>query len=380
MALLGEASLLRSHKVEVDVSLFERDGFIILRNVLDPGLASELLTFVNAELDTVLMAVAAGELQQHEAFGATAPPAQAVANRWNMLMEMNDITRKSLGSILANSWEIFETLCGSDPMLCDLSALIANPGALRQTLHFDTRFSDADDSSDEEDHTILDYCNIIPENKSDATPTGRMDSPRCILPQDIKLPPVCCSRHDISGDADGLTERARQDEDQSGEVVECHDTTVPICGQGLRDFKPGGRCGKQKRLISAFVALQDVNEFMGPTLIVPGTNTAIVHEEVLAAQGPAERHEILGRYEALPGVVKCTLKKGDAVLLDSRALHLGSANVSEHRRVLFDFAFMGQRSEPSTYCECIKTELQSKFPLRTFREWTKCNPATVKVA
>lgn len=95
-----------------------------------------------------------------------------------------------------------------------------------------------------------------------------------------------------------------------------------------------------------------------------GTATSDAHEALMAAADEEAVSAVLAGL--MPGGSEMTLAKGDAVLMDSRAFHRGSANQSEQRRTLLDFAFVGKKCVPSTYCECIKSELKGRFPLRDF--------------
>ena len=208
---------------------------------------------------------------------------------------------------------IFELACGRDAVLCDLSALIADPGSIAQRLHFDTRWSDAG---------------------SDA---GRDDF---------------MENDEFSADSNFV---AGEEFVEDGEL----DTQLETSKQ-CADCRIAG----QKRLVTAFVALQDVTEAMGPTFIAPGTANQASHNTLLAANGEGEIVEVLD--SLMPGGVHMTIAKGTCVLMDSRAFHLGGANISAQRRVLLDFAFMNAKCVPSTYCECINAELSGKYRLDHF--------------
>lgn len=87
---------------------------------------------------------------------------------------------------------------------------------------------------------------------------------------------------------------------------------------------------------TAFVALQDVDVAMGPTVVWRGTHTAAAH-----AAWEEERVRCLARSQ----VCVATLAKGDLLLFDSRALHCGGANLPEggQRRRLFYFSLKRAR-------------------------------------
>lgn len=88
---------------------------------------------------------------------------------------------------------------------------------------------------------------------------------------------------------------------------------------------------------SAFVALQDVDDSMGPTLFLPGTHTQDAHQLFNA---PASQDEFLSRCEYRSSL----LGKGDIQIFDSRLLHCGLANLTS-RRVLVYFTLKNPFSQ-----------------------------------
>uniref|UniRef100_A0A7S2XTW9 Phytanoyl-CoA dioxygenase n=1 Tax=Attheya septentrionalis TaxID=420275 RepID=A0A7S2XTW9_9STRA len=86
-------------------------------------------------------------------------------------------------------------------------------------------------------------------------------------------------------------------------------------------------------LYTCFVALQDIDESMGPTLFLPRTHSREVHDRHNEAK---TKDTLLADSEYRLGL----LKKGDVAIMDSRTLHSGGANISmtpERRRVLLYF-------------------------------------------
>jgi len=83
-----------------------------------------------------------------------------------------------------------------------------------------------------------------------------------------------------------------------------------------------------------FLALQDVDENMGPTTFLLKTHTK---KENAIFNDYSQKDEQLSRADSRIA----TLKKGDAVLFDARILHCGNANDAEKgsNRVLFNFSF-----------------------------------------
>jgi len=96
-------------------------------------------------------------------------------------------------------------------------------------------------------------------------------------------------------------------------------------------------------IITGFLALQDVDEAMGPTVFLPRTHTAPVHARFNDEAGKAE---VLKQSSQALGV----LGNGDLSLFDSRLLHCGGANTAKKRRILFYFSFKAgdQRPPPGT--------------------------------
>ncbi|KAJ1455975.1 hypothetical protein M885DRAFT_518879 [Pelagophyceae sp. CCMP2097] len=83
---------------------------------------------------------------------------------------------------------------------------------------------------------------------------------------------------------------------------------------------------------TVFVALQDVDAKLGPTLFLPGTHVEAAHA---AFYGGAEVKDSLLREAATR---TATLRAGDASIFDSRTLHCGTRN-DGGPRVLFYFTF-----------------------------------------
>jgi ectoine hydroxylase-related dioxygenase (phytanoyl-CoA dioxygenase family) len=98
-------------------------------------------------------------------------------------------------------------------------------------------------------------------------------------------------------------------------------------------------------LYTAFVALQDIDDEMGPTLFLPGTNTKEAHQQFFHEDSQV-------RTEFCKRVEYCTssLKKGDVQIMDSRVLHAGLDNRSQdRRRTLFYFTIRNPRCNPRDF-------------------------------
>jgi ectoine hydroxylase-related dioxygenase (phytanoyl-CoA dioxygenase family) len=103
-------------------------------------------------------------------------------------------------------------------------------------------------------------------------------------------------------------------------------------GAASQPVHPDSHYARFAPLWTVFVALQDVDIDMGPTIFLPKTHTAHPHE---CFTGGNERKEIL---LASSEYRRSVLKKGDCAVMDSRTLHFGDKNDSDgKRRVLLYF-------------------------------------------
>jgi len=119
-------------------------------------------------------------------------------------------------------------------------------------------------------------------------------------------------------------------------------------------------------IVTALVALQDISEDMGPTLVWPITNT-VEHHAILwdtNVGGKVKVHEA----DTLFGVKHkaMTLAKGDALLYDSRTMHCGGHNRSQQRRSVFCVSVMGPGVRPDGTTWTMLPEFRNRFNLRDF--------------
>ena len=108
-------------------------------------------------------------------------------------------------------------------------------------------------------------------------------------------------------------------------------------------------------LVTCFIALQDISPDMGPTIMLPRTHSNPKAHRHLAYVCEPELGGLPGPTADIGGlelpVVHCAVSAGDAVLMDSRLLHCGGANISTARRRLMYFTVHERGVEPrgSTY-------------------------------
>jgi hypothetical protein len=106
--------------------------------------------------------------------------------------------------------------------------------------------------------------------------------------------------------------------------------------------------------VTVFVALQDIDELMGPTCMYPCTHAPAFHVEV-GERGPLVLRARRG--------VKMDLRAGEAVVMDSRLWHYGGANTVRRRSLLVvSFAARGARPKGSTYS--LLPHLEGRYSLQ----------------
>ena len=112
---------------------------------------------------------------------------------------------------------------------------------------------------------------------------------------------------------------------------EFHELSALICDCGAKSqpIHPDSVFTEEAPMYTVFVALQDINSQMGPTLFLPNTHTKTCHE---SHKNNATKDDFLASCEYR----SACLNKGDVAIMDSRLLHCGSQN-DDSRRVLFYF-------------------------------------------
>ena len=121
-------------------------------------------------------------------------------------------------------------------------------------------------------------------------------------------------------------------------------------GAPQQPFHPDTRCDTFDgvAVLTAFVALQPIDELMGPTRFLPGTHTDPMPAATVAAGDAThltagEEGRLDGGGEAAGGAPppSCValLDTGDGALYDGRTLHCGGPNRSDRRRLLLYVTF-----------------------------------------
>ena len=136
----------------------------------------------------------------------------------------------------------------------------------------------------------------------------------------------------------------------------------------LADTTTDAASERPRRLLTAFVALQNIDATMGPTLIWPGTQRQCFHDAVLSDGGTAFNSTI-GTHMNLSG--------GAAALMDSRTWHCGGANASETRRCVLVASFGAAGSLPLGSTYSILPHLVGRLTLRRLRDAHGMSPETM---
>jgi len=126
--------------------------------------------------------------------------------------------------------------------------------------------------------------------------------------------------------------------------------------------------GEEPVLYTCFIALQDIDMSMGPTVWLPETHTLEIHNMFKdeTAPGPNEESPKDKLLRTRPFVLG-TLPKGACAIYDSRLLHCGTANRGDISRALFYFSFKNPKLGFPGNPPSIRPELQDKLTLKTLQ-------------
>jgi len=96
-------------------------------------------------------------------------------------------------------------------------------------------------------------------------------------------------------------------------------------------------------VVAVFVALQDVEADMAPTMMLPRTHTNPWYWQKAIKEADSNRltedHAYVQDILGTPPLHSCQLCSGSAVCMDSRLLHFGGRNCSPKRRVVWYLTF-----------------------------------------
>jgi ectoine hydroxylase-related dioxygenase (phytanoyl-CoA dioxygenase family) len=230
---------------------------------------------------------------------------QESVSRWDLKLELCRPVVQALNQFSLRCAPILNSFVGNPAIkIVELAAITSAPGAVAQPVHADTM------------HGITRY-----------------------LQSDIDLP--------IGRDVDGSSDEEETAEDLTSIVRAVATETAIIC--------------------TALVALQDVEEDMGPTHVWPGTNTVEHHATLWGTSVGGKLHVAEADEAFKVEHKKMTLKKGDLILYDSRTMHCGGANTSENkRRSVLVISVMGPGIRPDGTTWTILPALRNRLFLQKF--------------
>ena len=229
-------------------------------------------------------------------------------HRYDVRLEMTDAMCRLLRSLVASSTtagRAVEGALGEHAYLCECSCIISEPGAPAQAVHCDTAAVGSDGDGGDSD------------SGGGSSGGGGGDG----------------------GGGDG----------GGGDGGSC-----------------GGRCGGP-RLLTCFVALEDIDPAMGPTHVWPETHTPAFHRS-MQEEGP-----LVFRHRR--SVAIAPMRCGDCMLMDSRLWHCGGANVSQsppRRRHLLVLSFGARGAFPDGSTYSLLSHLEGRYTLRSVRDGCAC--------
>lgn len=115
-------------------------------------------------------------------------------------------------------------------------------------------------------------------------------------------------------------------------------------------------------IVTCFVALQDIELEMGPTLLWPATHVSREHYCVEYATVEARSRGVASK--------PALLRKGDVLVMDSRLVHCGGANRSDTDRVLFYLSWKVPGSDSTGGGFAIRPDYEGKLLFGQWRGWT----------
>lgn len=125
-----------------------------------------------------------------------------------------------------------------------------------------------------------------------------------------------------------------------------------------------------------WIALCDVTREMGPTLLIPRTHTQRAHAIFRRADAATAAAAVgCERLEAP------LLRRGDALIMDSRVLHCGQANLSASERTLFYCTFRRAGNADAEWLQSsLRESLRDRYPLEDLcRELSQCVRSRARV-
>lgn len=125
-----------AYDTELAAALVLEHGLCHFPGALDAGTAEELRDHVCRVLLEAKQRVASRGAAYSSLFG----PVMARANRYDLLLPLDALVLSTIRTVLFSIEPAMRELVGEDAYLCELSALVSDPGAVAQPVHHDTTF------------------------------------------------------------------------------------------------------------------------------------------------------------------------------------------------------------------------------------------------
>lgn len=247
----------------------------------------------------------AAHQKRHDLFGSI----QEADLRYDLKLDLCSPVVEALNNFVTRCGPLLTAVTGGRTGLVELAAISSDGGALAQPVHADTT------------HGIMRFLQSNPGDSCD---------PMAAATEAALL---------IGGD----------DEDADEDI---HEVVKAVATETAKIF-------------TSLLALQDVDEEMGPTQVWPATHTMEHHTTLWNNVGKLNNWEADKAF----GIEhkKMTLSQGDLVLYDSRVMHCGGANTSlKRRRSVLCVSAMGPGIRPDGTTWTMLDSLRNKLLLSDF--------------
>jgi len=115
-------------------AIFEQHGLVRVDGVLLPEECAALREHVDTLLLSSIESVGSTETDFLQLFG----PVMCRTARYDVLLPMDATVRSAVQQVMAQAAPVIRELAGAKASLCELSALVSDPGSVPQPVHHDT--------------------------------------------------------------------------------------------------------------------------------------------------------------------------------------------------------------------------------------------------
>ena len=163
---------------------------------------------------------------------------------------------------------------------------------------------------------------------------------------------------------------AATDGDGRSDGVLCELSSLIALPAAARQPVHSDTTGDAAAIVTVFIALQDVTEEMGPTLVWPRTHSraSLGLRADVEWSGAAARVRARAALDGSDAPFAATLPAGAALIMDSRLAHCGGENRSNTERILLYFSVRAA-SRPGAGSTLSLLEEYSSHPLLVSFQW-----------